>query len=337
MVPAEIVGAAEACAGDDEHFQQIRSWLDDGGDVNDATDEWDHHALRLLGRSNHPHLTKLLLERGADVDQVDERGWTPLYYACTIHDPCGTDIVNMLLDAGANIDAKTTEAVQDLAIAGETALSTSLDWFRHEDAKTALRYVTLLLRRGASLDDCWGGMPAEDCLRHIEDPHAFGEDINEIYDEQMDPSVATNEDFIACKKLIADERRRRFVAKRKEVLRLRSLLVRGRAKKSSDAMIEPSFRLPDGVLWNVLSFWPPERPKTFWRAQYDGPRPGCVFTTRDGRTGYWVEVPVVSPVRPVPYTLSRWRDMLALHSDYRGPGHLPENRWKPYLEPKLGL
>ena len=69
-------------------------------------------------------------------------------------------------------------------------------------------------------------------------------------------------------KLIADERRRRFVAKRKEVLRLRSLVVRGRAKKSSDAMIEPSFRLPDGVLWNVLSFWPPRRPKTFWRATY---------------------------------------------------------------------
>ena len=132
--------------------------------------------------------------------------------------------------------------------------------------------------------------------------------------------------------------RRLRVKKRKEVLRLRSLVVRGRAKKSSDAILEPSFRLPDGVLWNVLSFWPPQRPKTFWRARtYDGPRPGCVFTTRGGLTGYWVEVPVVSPVRPVPYTLSRWRDMLALHSDYRGPGHLPENRWKPYLEPKLGL
>ena len=103
--------------------------------------------------------------------------------------------------------------------------------------------------------------------------------------------MATNEDFIACKKLIADERRRRFVAKRKEVLRLRSLVVRGRAKKSSDAMLEPSFRLPDGVLWNVLSFWPPQRPKTFSRAPtYAGPRPGWVFTTRAGRTGYWVDV-----------------------------------------------
>jgi len=233
-----------------------------------------------------------------------------LYYSCGIPNRGGTDIINMLLDAGANIDAKTTEAVGAVAIAGETALSTSLDWFRHEDGKTALRYVTLLLRRGASLDDCWGGLPAEECLRHIEDPEAFNESINDIYD-QMDPSMATNEDFIACKKLIADERRRRFVAKRKEVLRLRSLLVRGRAKKSSDAMIEPSFRLPDGVLWNVLSFWPPQRPKTFWRARaYDGPRPGCVFTTRGGRTGYWLdgEATVVSGDRPMHWTSNATSD-----------------------------
>ena len=55
-----------------------------------------------------------------------------------------------------------------------------------------------------------------------------------------------------------EERERRLrVKKRKEVLRLRSLVVRGRAKKSSDAIIAPSFRLPDGVFWNVLSFWPP--------------------------------------------------------------------------------
>ena len=332
MVPDEIVRAAERCAGDDEHFQRIREWLDSGGDVNDTTDEWDSQELSLLTRSNHPYLTKFLLERGADVNCVDGRGWTPLYYTCGVPNPIGggTDIINMLLDAGAEIDAKTTEAVYGVAIAGETALSTSLDWFRHEDAKTALRYVTLLLRRGASLDDCWGGMPAEDCLRHIEDPHAFGDDINEIYDEQMDPSVATNEDFIACKKLIADERRRRFVAKRKEVLRLRSLMVRGRAKKSSDAMIEPSFRLPDGVLWNVLSFWPPQRPKTFWRARaYDGPRPGCVFATRDGRTGYFVDVePQVEYKGELDWkrvtddgqTLSG-----ALAPGYRGPGWLPGN------------
>ena len=118
------------------------------------------------------------------------------------------------------------------------------------------------------------------------------------------------------------------MAKRKEVLRLRSLVVRGRAKKSSDAMIEPSFRLPDGVLWNVLSFWPPQRPKTFWRARaYDGPRPGCVFATRDGRTGYFVDV---EPQVEYQGELDRVTDdgqtlSGALAPGYRGPGWLPGN------------
>jgi hypothetical protein len=130
-------------------------------------------------------------------------------------------------------------------------------------------------------------------LRHIEDREAPPAEIwsGEGYFEADIPVLSENEDFLACKKLIADERCRILKAKRKEILRLRSLVVRGRAKKSSDAMLEPSFRLPDGVLWNVLSFWPPRRPKTFSRAStYAGPRPGWVFTTREGRTGYWVDV-----------------------------------------------
>ena len=140
--------------------------------------------------------------------------------------------------------------------------------------------------------------------------------------------------------------RRLRVKKRKEVLRLRSLVVRGRAKKSSDAMIEPSFRLPDGVLWNVLSFWPPQRPYLFlplsmyrpastyagprpgfvfatlgrrtgyWTSTYDGPRPGWEFMTRDGRTGYhptWVVLRAIG-IRPQPLTL---------------PARKPDPPWPP--------
>ena len=112
-------------------------------------------------------------------------------------------------------------------------------------------------------------------------------------------------------------------------------MVRGRAKKSSDAMLEPSFRLPDGVLWNVLSFWPPQRPKTFSRAPtYAGPRPGWVFTTRAGRTGYWVDA---EPQVEYHGLLSEYRETEdagvpdgqtlsgALAPGYRGPGWLPGN------------
>ena len=236
---SDIARAATLCSGDDEHLLRIWGWLDNGADVDEAGgDAWDGHELCVLSRCEHPHLAKFLLERGADVNRADRYGATPLYHACSNpNEPWGTEIMNALLDAGADVDAKTTEAYRGVAIAGETALSTALDWFRRERAHTklGLSYVSLLLRRGASLDDCWGGMPAEECLRHIETPAAFGDDINEIYDprDASDASDvasrATDKDFIACKKLIADERRRRYLLPRKAILRLRTLVARHRA------------------------------------------------------------------------------------------------------------
>jgi hypothetical protein len=277
---------------------QITDYLDTGGDPNDVNTE-GQTMLQLImcedsfgndddfGEAARLNIVRLLLARGANVHKMCDRGFFPLYQACNCQDlGFGLGAIRCLLDAGANIDQKTSSEDQ----VQESALSTSLDWLRYDGFgwdDIGLSYVSLLLRYGADLDECWGDRSAEDCLRHIEDPAAFPELEGEY--GGVAPA-GSKEGFRACKSEIADERRRRFVAKRKEVLRLRSLVARGRAKKSSDAMIEPSFRLPDGVLWNVLSFWPPRGPKTFWRARaYDGPLPGCVFTTRGGLTGYWVD------------------------------------------------
>ena len=177
---SDIARAATLCRGDDEHLLRIWGWLDNGADVDEAGgDAWDGEELCVLSRCEHPYLAKFLVERGADVNRADRYGATPLYHACSNpNEPWGTEMMNALLDAGADVDAKTTVSLQRVAIAGETALSTSLDWFRrereHRNTKLGLSYVSLLLRRGASLDDCWGGMPVEECLRHIETPDAFG-------------------------------------------------------------------------------------------------------------------------------------------------------------------
>ena len=162
----------------------------------------------------------------------------------------------MLLDAGADIDARITAAVDGEHIAGETALSNAIDWFRYDRitmAEKGLAYVSLLLRRGAKLDGCWGGRSAEDCLRHIEDPSAFP-DLEGAYTVTEPPTGATKEKLIACKKLIADERRRRYMLPRRAFLRLRSLALRGRAEP--DALLAAVARLPNEMAWHVLSFWP---------------------------------------------------------------------------------
>ena len=347
--------------GADVDFARITAYLNAGGDVNDLNEDgtsmlslniiWeggDHLDVDMLDEDDRLRIVRLLLARGADVHHVsDSHGSFPLYQACTCRDRAfGLGAIRCLLEAGANIDQKRRVDDNDARLE-ESPLSTSLNWFRHDNSRrsgTGLSYVSLLLRYGPDLDGCWGDRSVEDCLRHIEEPDAFPE-LGGAYHRTLRP-VETKEQFLACKTLITDERHRRYVLQRKEVLRLRSLSIRGRAKKSSDAILEPSFRLPDGVLWNVLSFWPPQRPHLFlpvstyrpastyagprpgfvfatlgrrtgyWTSTYDGPRPGWEFTTRDGRTGYhptWVVERAVG-IRPQLVTL---------------PARKPDPPWPP--------
>ena len=70
------------------------------------------------------------------------------------------------------------------------------------------------------------------------------------------PPIETKAEFVACKKLIADEQRRRYMLPRRAFLRLRSLALRRRAKP--DALLAAVARLPNEMTWHVLTFWPAE-------------------------------------------------------------------------------
>ena len=167
------------------------------------------------------------------------------------------DVIPLLLDAGARINATSPTAVDGCYLAGETALSYAIDWFRYdrpEAAEKALAYVSLLLRKGASMDGCWAGRSAEECLRHVEDPSTFPE-YEGVY-PVTDLPIKNKAQIIACKKLIADERRRRYMLPRRAFLRLRSLALRRRSRP--DALLAAVARLPNEMAWHVLSFWPAE-------------------------------------------------------------------------------
>ena len=83
--------------------------------------------------------------------------------------------------------------------------------------------------------------------------------------ESINPSLAQNEHWVACRNLLAAVRAAggTWIAyrkvQRKSVLRMRSLIVRGRARprRTSDAdpIIAPIFRLPNELCWRVLQFW----------------------------------------------------------------------------------
>ena len=87
--------------------------------------------------------------------------------------------------------------------------------------------------------------------------------IPTYFQQRSTPALAQDEHWSACRALAEGvqaaggswARYRRM--QRKEVLRLRSLVLRGRAPRelADDAIMKPIFRLPNELAWKVLGFW----------------------------------------------------------------------------------
>jgi hypothetical protein len=91
----------EAAAEGD--IADVRSLLDDGGNVNAAVDG-DGSPLIVAARNDHIDIVRLLLDRGADVNLAVDGDGAPLIMAAR---EGHLAIVQMLLDRGAEIDRMT--------------------------------------------------------------------------------------------------------------------------------------------------------------------------------------------------------------------------------------
>ena len=76
---------------------KVYSLLEDGADVN-AVDSKGRTPLYWACYKNNPELVKVLIQAGADVNAVDSYGNTPLYWVCYNNNP---DLVKVLIQAGA--------------------------------------------------------------------------------------------------------------------------------------------------------------------------------------------------------------------------------------------
>jgi len=70
--------------------------------------------LQRAASHDRADLVKVLLDAGANIEASDSNGWTSLYYAA-LH--CCTDTVTVLLRAGANIHAPSKKGWTPLSIA----------------------------------------------------------------------------------------------------------------------------------------------------------------------------------------------------------------------------
>ena len=182
-------------------------------------------------RSEHVDLARALLDRGADPNYSDGKGWAPLYYAARGRGDASVDMVELLLDAGGNAHATNSLGGSPLLVLATLGFSAS-EMGRPLNCR---RIVRMLLRAGAPLSG-----PIVDQL-------------------ERDRPGAVCEHFLATEQLILDVRaagspRAYRKTSRKRVLALRSLTLRGRATPL-DNVTKFLVDSPNEIAWKVLEYW----------------------------------------------------------------------------------
>ena len=178
-------------------------------------------------RSDHVDLARALLDRGADPN-LRGRALTPLNYAARGLGDASVDMVALLLDAGGKVRATNSSGTSPLvsAIRGFEASECHLN---------CRRIVQMLLRAGAPLS---------------------GLIVDQL--ERVRPGEIC-EHFLATRQLILDVHvagspRAYRMLRRKQVLLLRSLALKGRAKPR-DARMTFLVESPNEIAWKVLEYW----------------------------------------------------------------------------------
>ena len=81
-------------------MSEVVALLAGGADVDAATDSFSRWpALNFAIYRDHADVVRVLVDAGADVDKMDQEGWTPLYLAARHEDAA---VLKMLLAAGAD-------------------------------------------------------------------------------------------------------------------------------------------------------------------------------------------------------------------------------------------
>jgi ankyrin repeat protein len=118
-------------AVEQDHTEWVRDFLDHGCSVDMRDDYGDREYLIHYGKRS-PSVTRLLLERGAQVSVTKKDGKTPL------HGGCNGDVTRMLVAAGADLYAEDKDGETPLhnavRISGQTTSKPGVDKFQAVEA-----------------------------------------------------------------------------------------------------------------------------------------------------------------------------------------------------------
>ena len=196
----------------------------------------------------HVEFARYLISRGAAIDtQSFHRRSTALHFACMHHREADAALVSTLVAAGAAINLKTNTGVTPLFTIDQAS-----EW--------TLDIVTTLLRAGASLDyeDQQGSIRSFE--RHLTSINGRATHCRTLH------TVRT----LVASVRAAGSWKAHCISPHKQVLRLRSLVARGRVKLPSrtrrrsprgrDARQKRALEFvvrqgDNGIVWHILSFW----------------------------------------------------------------------------------
>ena len=244
-LPEEISEAAL-----DGEFQIVKAWLA-GGSASDprtvnSSDGGDWTLLHwtVVGdlTPEHVEFARHLISQGARVNATAERfdGSTALHFACGfIRGKATAAMVSMLVAAGAAVNSRDDAGLTPLFCIDRISEST-------------IDVVTTLLRAGASLD----------ITHRIRGPRSFEEHLNSHLNSIDVPYAGDVRTLVASVRAAGSWKAHCRLA-HKQVLRLRSLVVRGRAKLPSSrrhARRELALNFlvrqgDNGIVWNIRSYW----------------------------------------------------------------------------------
>ena len=127
----------QASRGMQKGYRDIMCFLLDHGANGDARDKHGNTALHFAASEGHLETSRLLLERGADINSQNDEGLTPLQQASRGMQKGYLDIMHFWLDHGANWNSRDNH--------GNTALHFAA-------SKCCLEAAHILLERGADVN-----------------------------------------------------------------------------------------------------------------------------------------------------------------------------------------
>ena len=118
-------------------YKEVKSAIAGGADVNEKTDS-NSTPLMFSFVNKDKEIPKLLIKSGADVNAVNAKGWTPLFYAVEIRRDDILDTIKYLVKSGADLEYKNS--------AGQTPLAYSTEINKNE------KVIKLLIDLGANIN-----------------------------------------------------------------------------------------------------------------------------------------------------------------------------------------